>query len=104
MKRKTQTQNHLKKRENKSHIISHGDTVLVSPMKSNKSNNADFLKPFLKPNRFGCPFCKSPGQYQKVYGNLWKLKIHFQRDHNYDSDCDDVIIALLFAIKRRILL
>ena len=58
---------------------------------------------FLKEIRFGCPFCKIAAR-PKVYKNLWKLRIHFQKDHDYTMSCHYLMDTLFDLVQRKVLL
>ena len=57
----------------------------------------------LKPVRVGCPFCKIDAR-PKAYDNLWKLRIHFQRDHDFTFSCNNLIDDLVNLIERKVIL
>jgi len=58
---------------------------------------------FLREIRFGCPFCRKTGT-TKAYKNLWKLRIHFQKDHDYTLSCHYLIDTLFDLVQRKVLL
>ena len=57
----------------------------------------------LKPVRVGCPFCKIDAR-PKAYDNLWKLRIHFQRDHGYGLSCQFLMDTLFDLVERKVIL
>ena len=58
---------------------------------------------FLKEIRFGCPFCRIAAR-PKVYKNLWKLRIYFQKDHDYTMSCHYLMDTLFDLVQRKVLL
>ena len=58
---------------------------------------------FLREIRFGCPFCRIAAR-PKVYDNLWKLRIHFQKDHDYTMSCQYLMDTLFDLVQRKVLL
>jgi hypothetical protein len=58
---------------------------------------------YLKPFRFGCPFCVKTGT-PKVYKNLWKLRYHFRQDHDFSFSCHNLIEDLVNLIERKVIL
>ena len=58
---------------------------------------------YLKEIRFGCPFCRIAAR-PKVYDNLWKLRIHFRRDHDFSLSCQNLISTLENLVERKVLL
>jgi hypothetical protein len=58
---------------------------------------------YLKPFRFGCPFCVKTGT-TKAYKNLWKLRIHFYKDHGYGFSCQNLMATLVDLIERKVIL
>ena len=58
---------------------------------------------YLKPFRFSCPFCRIAAR-PKVYSNLWKLRIHFFKDHDYTFSCQNLMATLVDLIERKVLL
>ena len=62
-------------------------------------NDAVFLKSF----RFSCPYCRKTGT-PKVYKNLWKLRIHFYKDHGYGFSCQNLMATLVDLIERKVIL
>ena len=58
---------------------------------------------YLKEIRFGCPFCRKTGT-TKAYKNLWKLRIHFQKDHGYTLSCQYLMDTLFDLVERKVLL
>jgi|TARA_B110000263_G_C14837212_1_gene298072 hypothetical protein len=57
----------------------------------------------LKPVRVGCPFCKIDAR-PKAYDNLWKLRIHFQRDHGFTYSCQNLMATLENLVERKVIL
>jgi hypothetical protein len=60
-------------------------------------------KVFLKHVRVGCPFCRIDAR-PKAYDNLWKLRIHFQRDHGYGLSCQYLMDTLFDLVERKVIL
>ena len=58
---------------------------------------------YLKQIRYGCPFCRIAAR-PKVYDNLWKLRIHFRRDHDFSLSCQNLIATLENLVERKVLL
>ena len=58
---------------------------------------------YLREIRFGCPFCRKTGT-TKAYKNLWKLRIHFQKDHGYTISCQYLMDTLFDLVERKVLL
>jgi hypothetical protein len=58
---------------------------------------------YLKDFRFGCPFCRKTGT-TKAYKNLWKLRIHFYKDHGYGFSCQNLMATLVDLIERKVIL
>ena len=72
----------------------------TSPIKKQHTPNDES---YLKEIRFGCPFCNIAAR-PKVYDNLWKLRIHFRRDHDFSLSCQNLIATLENLIERKVLL
>ena len=75
-------------------------TSATSPIKKHHTPNDES---YLKEIRFGCPFCNIAAR-PKVYDNLWKLRIHFRRDHGFTLSCQNLIATLENLIERKVLL
>ena len=60
-------------------------------------------KVFLKHVRVGCPFCRIDAR-PKAYDNLWKLRIHFQRDHGFTYSCQNLMATLENLVERKVIL
>ena len=73
---------------------------VTSPIKHQGTLNDEV---FLREIRFGCPFCKKTGTV-KAYKNLWKLRIHFQKDHGYTISCQYLMDTLFDLVQRKVLL
>ena len=58
---------------------------------------------YLKEIRFGCPFCRIAAR-PKAYDNLWKLRIHFQKDHDYTLSCQYLMDTLFDLVERKVIL
>ena len=71
----------------------------TSSIKQHTPNDESYLKEI----RFGCPFCNIAAR-PKVYDNLWKLRIHFRRDHDFSLSCQNLIATLENLIERKVLL
>ena len=71
----------------------------TSPIKHHTPNDESYLKEI----RFGCPFCRKTGT-TKAYKNLWKLRIHFQKDHGYTLSCQYLMDTLFDLVQRKVLL
>ncbi len=71
----------------------------TSSIKQHTPNDESYLKEI----RFGCPFCRIAAR-PKVYDNLWKLRIHFRRDHDFSLSCQNLIATLENLIERKVLL
>ena len=71
----------------------------TSSIKQHTPNDESYLKEI----RFGCPFCRIAAR-PKVYDNLWKLRIHFRRDHDFSLSCQNLIATLENLVERKVLL
>ena len=71
----------------------------TSSIKQHTPNDESYLKEI----RFGCPFCRIAAR-PKVYDNLWKLRIHFQKDHDYTMSCQYLMDTLFDLVERKVLL
>ena len=103
MKTENQTRTIGKKSYNKGNVsvkLSDVATSATSPIKHQGTLNDEV---FLREIRFGCPFCKKTGTV-KAYKNLWKLRIHFQRDHGYTISCQYLMDTLFDLVQRKVLL
>jgi len=58
---------------------------------------------FLKPIRFGCDQCIKTGT-PKVYKNLWKLYLHFKKDHGFTKSQQYLLETLANLIERKVIL
>ena len=74
--------------------------LVTSPIKKHHTPNDEI---YLKPIRFSCPFCIKTGT-PKAYKNLWKLRIHFQKDHGYTISCQYLMDTLFDLVERKVLL
>jgi len=74
-------------------------TSATSPIKQHTPNDESYLKQI----RYGCPFCRIAAR-PKVYDNLWKLRIHFRRDHDFSLSCQNLIATLENLVERKVLL
>ena len=74
-------------------------TLATFSIKQHTPNDVIYLKPF----RFGCPFCVKTGT-PKVYKNLWKLRYHFRQDHDFSFSCHNLIEDLVNLIERKVIL
>ena len=88
------------KKSNASVKLSDVAKSVTSPIKHQGTLNDEV---FLREIRFGCPFCKKTGTV-KAYKNLWKLRIHFQRDHGYTISCQYLMDTLFDLVQRKVLL
>ena len=77
--------------------------VAVSVTSSIKHQGTINDEVFLREIRFGCPFCRKTGT-TKAYKNLWKLRIHFQKDHGYTLSCQYLMDTLFDLVQRKVLL
>jgi len=71
----------------------------TSSIKQHTPNDESYLKEI----RYGCPFCRIAAR-PKVYDNLWKLRIHFRRDHDFSLSCQNLISTLENLVERKVLL
>ena len=71
----------------------------TSSIKQHTPNDESYLKEI----RFGCPFCRIAAR-PKAYDNLWKLRIHFQKDHDYTLSCQYLMDTLFDLVERKVLL
>ena len=74
-------------------------TLATSSIKQHTPNDVIYLKPI----RFGCPYCLVAAR-PKVYSNLWKLRIHFFKDHGYGFSCQNLMATLVDLIERKVIL
>ena len=77
--------------------------VAVSVTSSIKHQGTINDEVYLREIRFGCPFCRIAARI-KVYDNLWKLRIHFQKDHGYTISCQYLMDTLFDLVERKVLL
>ena len=77
--------------------------VAVSVTSSIKHQGTINDEIYLREIRFGCPFCRKTGT-TKAYKNLWKLRIHFQKDHGYTISCQYLMDTLFDLVERKVLL
>ena len=77
--------------------------VAVSVTSSIKHQGTINDEIYLREIRFGCPFCRKTGT-TKAYKNLWKLRIHFQKDHGYTLSCQYLMDILFDLVERKVLL
>ena len=103
MKSKNQTRTIGKKVTINRNVSTKLRDVAVSVTSSIKHQGTINDEIYLREIRFGCPFCRIAAR-PKVYDNLWKLRIHFQKDHGYTISCQYLMDTLFDLVERKVLL
>ena len=103
MKSKNQTRTIGKKVTINRNVSTKLRDVAVSVTSSIKHQGTINDEIYLREIRFGCPFCRKTGT-TKAYKNLWKLRIHFQKDHDYTLSCQYLMDTLFDLVERKVIL